>query len=131
MSNPNSDQLAARRWMRIPARVLAIIVAAVTVAWTLNQISRSMAQNARPAGFRRGVLQGALMPMALPNLLFGKDVAIYSENNTGVSYKLGYTAGVNGCGAIFFGLFFWRLRRLKKWAEGKNTERQIPNPKSQ
>jgi len=122
MSDSNSEQPAARRWLRIPARVLAIVVAAVTIAWVLNQISRSMVQNAQPAGFRRGLLQGALMPMAMPNLLFGKDVAIYSENNTGVSYKLGYTAGVNGCGAVFFGLFFWRLRRLRKWAGGKATE---------
>ena len=116
MSDANSEQPAARRWLRIPAQVLAIVAAAVTIAWMLNQISRSMVQNASPAGFRRGLLQGALMPMALPNLLFGKDVAIYSENNTGVGYKLGYTAGVNGCGAVFFGLFFWRLRRLRKWA---------------
>ena len=62
-------------------------------------------------------------------LLVGKDVAIYSENNTGVGYKLGYTAGVNGCGAVFFGLFFWRLRRLKKWAAGRNSQSGQPQPK--
>lgn len=54
------------------------------------------------------------MPMSMPNLLVGRDVTIYSAHNTGVSYKLGYTAGVNGCGAIFFGFLFWRLNRWRK-----------------
>jgi hypothetical protein len=72
-----------------------------------------MEKSNRPAGFTRGLLQGALMPMAMPNLLVGKDVIIYAQRNTGVSYKLGYTAGVNGCGLIFFGLFFWRVSRLR------------------
>jgi len=73
-----------------------------------------MDRSTRPAGFSRGMLQGALMPMAMPNLLIGSDVIIYAQNNTGVSYKLGYTAGVNVCGAIFFGLFFWRVSRWKR-----------------
>jgi hypothetical protein len=59
-------------------------------------------------------MQGALMPCALPNLLVGHDVVIYSQDNTGVSYKLGYTCGVNACGAVFFGVFFWRLNRWRK-----------------
>ena len=54
------------------------------------------------------------MPMSMPNLLVGKDVSIYAANNTGLTYKLGYTAGVNGCGAIFFGFFFWRVRKWKQ-----------------
>ena len=58
------------------------------------------------------------MPMSMPNLLAGQDITIYSQNNTGVSYKLGYTAGVNGCGAIFFGVFFWRVNRWKGKAHG-------------
>jgi hypothetical protein len=28
---------------------------------------------------------------------------------------LGYTCGVNACGAIFFGWFFWRV---SKWRKG-------------
>ena len=56
------------------------------------------------------------MPMSLPNLLVGRDVTIYSQNNSGVRYKLGYTLGVNLCGAVFFGMAFWRLNRIRKWA---------------
>ena len=70
-------------------------------------------RQARPAGFLRGMLQGALMPMSMPNLLVGKDVSIYSLRNTGLTYKLGYTMGTNTCGALFFGLFFWRVTRWR------------------
>jgi hypothetical protein len=119
MSNTPTNTASGRRFLQILGRVLTIALMAVLVAWLLNQISRSLSQSPRPAGFGRGLVQGALMPMALPNLLFGNDVAIYAEHNTGVSYKLGYTAGVNGCGAIFFGAFFWRLHRLKRWAAGQ------------
>jgi hypothetical protein len=87
------------------------------LGWFLNHAAAELQKTARPAGFGRGMLQGALMPMALPNLLVGKDVTIYSENNTGVSYKLGYTAGVNLCGAIFFGFLYFRLRKLRKWTQ--------------
>jgi len=62
------------------------------------------------------------MPCALPNLLVGNDVAIYAENNTGRTYKLGYTVGVNGCGAIFFGIFFWRVNRWRKRSPPRNPK---------
>jgi hypothetical protein len=54
---------------------------------------------------------GACMPMALPALLMGRDVSIYSELNTGRGYKLGYIAGINLCGLVFFGGTFWRSKR--------------------
>ena len=63
------------------------------------------------AGFRLGILHGALMPVALPSLLLGKDVPIYAERNEGRTYKLGYIAGINACGLVFFGLAFWRPAR--------------------
>jgi hypothetical protein len=88
---------------------------ATAVGWTLDRVEAAMAQ-AGPAGFRRGIIQGALMPMSLPNLLLGRDVIIYAQHNTGMTYKLGYTMGVNGCGALFFGLFFWRV---SKWRRGR------------
>ena len=71
------------------------------------------------------LLHGALMPLALPNLLVGRDVPIYAEHNTGRTYKLGYTAGVNGCGLLFFGFFFRRLARWRRRAGPKpHTFRQ-------
>ncbi len=101
---------------RVLWRILMILIVAVAIGSVLNLLTRSSDNNTGPAGFGKGVLHGALMPAALPNLLFGKDVSIYAPNNTGRTYKLGYTVGVNGCGLIFFGFFFWRLSRLRKLA---------------
>jgi len=120
-----SIQGQTTRW-RIVFRVLVIIVAATIVGRSLNLIARTMNSNAQPAGFARVMLQGALMPMAMPNLLVGKDIIIYSQNNTGVSYKLGYTAGVNACGAIFFGLFFWRVSRWRRTQTQINSAKEAP-----
>ncbi len=50
------------------------------------------------------------MPMALPALLMGRDVKIFSSGETGRLYKLGYIAGINACGLVVFGSAFWRPR---------------------
>ncbi len=101
-------------WFRPLVRLGLILVAALCFGAFLNWFGATLDRSTRPAGFGRGLVQGALMPMSLPNLLVGRDVEIYSSTNTGVSYKLGYTAGVNGCGAVFFGFFFWRIMRWRK-----------------
>src|SRR5882724_2439842 len=99
------------RWRKFVLRFASFLVLATLISWTLNRTSNSLERSPLPAGFGRGVLQGALMPMALPNLLIGNDVTIYSARNTGLPYKLGYTVGVNMCGALFFGVFFVRLNQ--------------------
>jgi hypothetical protein len=98
---------------RIVYRLAMIALVATGFIWVVQRSSESFDRSTEPAGFTRGVLHGALMPLALPNLVIGRDVTIYVSNNTGRLYKLGYTAGVNGCGLIFFGFFFWRLNRLR------------------
>ncbi len=105
-------EISARR--RFLLRVFMTVLVAFVIGWTLKQIVSAMDKSAEPAGFGRGVVQGALMPIALPNLLLGHDVTIYAPHNTGRTYKLGYTVGVNGCGLIFFGFFFWRVNRWRK-----------------
>jgi hypothetical protein len=62
-------------------------------------------------GFRIGMIHGALMPVALPALLLGRDVPIYLNTNTGRIYKLGYIAGINLCGLLFFGVAFRKPRK--------------------
>jgi hypothetical protein len=116
MTDTQAKLPVGRRSLKIGLRLALFLFMAALIGATLNRVSSSLEGGTRPAGFARGVLQGALMPMSLPNLLVGRDVTIYSQNNTGVTYKLGYTAGVNGCGALFFGVVFWRLGRLRKWA---------------
>jgi cyanate permease len=110
----------AGRWWKVTRRILTVLVAAALVGITMRHLSAVLERNPQPAGFLRGMLQGALMPCALPNLLVGNDVTIYAPHNTGLTYKLGYTFGVNACGAVFFGLCFWRLNRWRKRLNGKS-----------
>ena len=65
----------------------------------------------RVAGFHTGVVEGALMPAAIPALLMGKDLPIYAPNNTGRWYNIGFLFGINMCGTVFFGVAFWRPRK--------------------
>ena len=102
-----------------PSLIRRILVRAFTIllVGVIFSIVTSFAHIEKPtgpAGFGRGLLHGAMMPAAMLNLLIGRDVPIYASVNTGRTYKLGYTAGVNGCGAIFFGIFFWRINRWRK-----------------
>ncbi len=94
-------------------RLAFLIALGFAIGWVLNRAEAALEKRHEPAGFFRGVVQGALMPITMPNLIFGHDVAIYAANNTGRTYKIGYTLGVNTCGLIFFGFFFWRVRRMK------------------
>jgi len=100
-------------WWKFPVRLVVIVFLAFCFGSFLSRFSASLERRAHPAGFGTGLIQGALMPMALPNLVVGKDISIYAGNNTGVGYKLGYTAGVNMCGALFFGVVFWRFNRWR------------------
>jgi hypothetical protein len=45
-------------------------------------------------------------------LLVGRDVPIFLNANPGRIYKLGYIAGINVCGLVFFGLAFRRPRKV-------------------
>jgi hypothetical protein len=103
-----------RKWRGVLLRLVAFVLLAGLAGTLLNQAGHYLSTRNEPAGFGRGIMEGVLMPMAWPNLLVGRDVAIYSARNTGTSYKLGYTLGVNGCGAVFFGILFWRLSRWRK-----------------
>jgi hypothetical protein len=104
----------ARSLRQLATRLAILVVLASAILWLVHRSSESFDRNTEPAGFIRGLFHGALMPLSWPNLLLGQDVTIYAPRNTGRSYKLGYTAGVNVCGALFFGVFFWRVSRWRK-----------------
>src|SRR5215468_4998382 len=106
MNGMQSNVLMTSGWRKLLSRVAGFLMFAFVLGFVLHRISVSFERSPRPAGFGRGVLQGALMPMSLPNLLVGNNLSIYAAQNTGLPYKLGYTLGVNGCGALFFGFFF-------------------------
>jgi hypothetical protein len=98
------------------------VIVIKTVAMTVISLALIFAQGwAAPryyqpdyrAGFFVGMLEGALMPAALPGLVGGKDVPIYAPNNEGRAYKIGFILGLNGCGTFFFWVMFWNPRRRK------------------
>ena len=111
MNNPPPVTPHAISPVRKFGGVLVRIAGFVLMAYLMGAAMDWSARRTRPdlrAGFWWGFVHGALMPATMPTLLLGKDVAIYAPYNTGVGYKLGYTMGVNGCGALFFGLAFYR-----------------------
>jgi len=96
------------RWV---SRIAATVAVALLVGTTASAAMRWDSRFHSAPGFGRGLLHGALMPLAWPTLLAGRDQSIYAEPNSGRTYKLGYSLGVNACGLAFFGWFFARVRR--------------------
>ncbi len=92
-------------------RIIATVIIALLLGRLAAAATRWDSKLSGPPGFGRGMLHGALMPIAWPTLLSGQDQIIYAEPNSGRTYKLGYSMGVNLSGLIFFGWFFTRLRR--------------------
>lgn len=100
-------------WARLRGFASFLVIMTLS-AGLMNHLGNASRDDTRPAGLGRGMVDGALMPMTFPALLAGKDIPIYTVNNTGRGYKLGYIAGVNLCGAFFFGLMWYRWNRLRK-----------------
>lgn len=50
------------------------------------------------AGFFSGFWHGFIFIFSLIGKLFGADIGIYAENNTGFTYWLGFIIGIGGLG---------------------------------
>jgi hypothetical protein len=107
--------LPKNRAPRLAVRLILIVVVAYTLGSITNRAIRATDRSNTAPGFVAGIAHGALMPGAMLSLAFGRDIVIYSARNSGRLYNLGYTFGVNACGALFFGMFYWRLSRLNRW----------------
>ncbi len=112
----NSNQTGMKAFCRnngaaILKKVASLVVAGVLLGWGYEWAAGRFYSQAEPAGFWHGTLHGALMPAAMPSLLLGKDVPIFSVLNTGRGYKLGYICGINLCGLFFFGMAFRPTRK--------------------
>jgi hypothetical protein len=115
MSPLASDQTArgaAPSWgrqivVKITLLTLLCLVLGFVQGWAASRFYRPD----YVAGFHVGMVQGALMPAALPALLMGKDVPIYAAANVGRLYKIGYILGINICGTLFFGVAMWQSRK--------------------
>ena len=102
--SPTTTSLIKR--LLVKALILAIVT--VVFGWFYARASPLAFPKNKTAGFGRGVLHGALMPLALPSLVVGQDVQIFAADNSGRFYKIGYICGINVCGLAFFGPLFWR-----------------------
>lgn len=111
---------ALPRWLRVAVR---LVVLGGVLGWGYHALGPRLYPGARVFGPGWGVLHGACMPLALPALLMGRDVCIYAERNTGRSYKLGYIAGINLCGLVFFGGAFWRSESPRRPGVQNQRER--------
>jgi hypothetical protein len=97
-----------RRWA---LQIIRLLLVGLLLGWLYAWAAPVVYPRDVTPGFWLGSAHGALMPMALPSLLMGKDVPIYAQNNRGNIYKIGYIAGINACGFVVFGLSFWRPSR--------------------
>jgi hypothetical protein len=97
--------LTIRPWIK---KVVVFALTILLLGWFYAWAAPHAYPKDRLLGFRHGALHGALMPMALPSLVLGKDVEIFAANNSGRPYKIGYIAGINLCGLLVFGPTFWK-----------------------
>ena len=93
---------------KIFRKIVTLVIVTVLFGWIYGWASPWAYPKNRTAGFGYGMLHGALMPVALPSLVIGRDVPIYAADNSGRFYKIGYICGINLCGLAFFGPIFWR-----------------------
>ncbi len=105
-------------------KAVTLVVVGVIFGWIYAWASPWAFPRETRAGFGYGMMHGALMPMALPSLVIGKDVDIYAASNSGRLYKIGYIVGINVCGLVFFGSAFWRPTGKKPAAGPGGSESQ-------
>ena len=97
------------------------LIVSALLGWAYGWASSQAFPKDKTFGFGYGMLHGALMPLALPSLLLGRDVELFAADNSGRGYKIGYICGINLCGLAFFGSLLWRPRR--DTTHQKNHER--------
>lgn len=49
-------------------------------------------------GFFSGIWHGVCLPFAIIGKIFGSDIGIYAENNSGFLYWIGFIIGLGGLG---------------------------------
>ncbi len=109
--DPEPPGIRPSKWKALAVKVIVLVGLGLVLGAAYDWAAPRMYGPERSPGFRLGVLHGALMPVALPALLLGRDVPIYAATNTHRIYKIGYIAGINLCGLIFFGAAFRRPRQ--------------------
>jgi hypothetical protein len=115
METPEPNQTATSTprppLKEVTVKIVILVLLGVLLGLGHGWAATRLYSPTRIAGFHTGVVEGALMPAAMPSLLMGKDLPIYAPNNTGRGYNIGFLLGINMCGTLFFGIAFWRPRK--------------------
>jgi hypothetical protein len=123
MSTTGSGGRAQRSgWGQALLRFAFTVALALGISWACGKAMEIDAKMSQPPGLFRGMLHGALMPIAWPTLLSGVDQEIYAARNEGRPYKLGYSLGVNLSGLVFFGWFFLAASQLRGRIQRKGPQ---------
>ena len=115
MPIPAPDQNAAStsspKWGYKVIKIIALTLFSLALGFGYDRAAPRTYEPERVAGFFTGMMHGALMPAALPTLVFGKALPIYAQNNVGRGYNIGFILGLNTCGTFFFGIAFWHPKK--------------------
>ena len=120
-ATPAHDSIRVSRLRKWTTKIASLMITGVIFGLAYDWVAPRFYRPDQRPGFWMGALHGALMPVAAPSLLMGQDVPIYAPTNTGRGYKLGYIAGINGCGLVFFGLAFYQPNRGSRDSEKKTS----------
>ena len=105
--SPNATFTSSSKWRQQAIKIAALTLFSLALGFGYDRAALRTYAPERVAGFFTGMMHGALMPAALPTLVFGKDLPIYALNNVGRGYNIGFILGLNTCGTLFFGIAFW------------------------
>ena len=117
---PNQDATVApsSKWRQQAIKIAALTLFSLALGFGYDRAAPRTYAPERVAGFFTGMMHGALMPAALPTLVFGKDLPIYAPSNVGRGYNIGFILGLNTCGTLFFGLAFWHPKNRSSGRDG-------------
>jgi len=109
--NQNAASTSAPKWGYKVIKIVALTLFSLALGFGYDRAAPRTYAPERVAGFFTGMMHGALMPAALPTLVFGKALPIYAQNNVGRGYNIGFILGLNTCGTFFFGIAFWHPKK--------------------
>lgn len=76
---------------------ITIALSVLVLIFSLSSCA-SAGYTSSEAGFFSGILHGFVFFFALIGKLFGADIGLYAEHNTGFFYWLGFIIGIGGLG---------------------------------
>ena len=109
--NENATSTVSPKVKPQAIKIAALVLLSLALGFGYDRAAPRTYGPERVAGFFTGMMHGALMPAALPTLVFGKALPIYAQNNVGRGYNIGFILGLNTCGTLFFGVAFWHPKK--------------------